>query len=567
MLRLAARPRTRTAQRAGRGRRRPPGALRATTTPCSSGRATCRASSRKRPPPERSPTSWCRRRCATSPRAPLSPPRSTPRSRRRAPSWSICATRPTASLRTSRRSVKALAAKRRWVRLADGSVAELSQRVGAGVRDARHAGLGTGGRLPRHVLGEVASWSELADHDRARRPARRLDAPPARAVTPERHSGGRSGAGRRSAQLPEDRRRVACRFLSELGAGGILADDMGLGRRSRRSRCSVAPRATGRMPSLVVAPTSVAPNWIPLEAERFVPGLKCILLHGLGRHAQYEDVPDADLVVTTYAAAAPRRRAPARHPLPLRDLDRRAADQNHAAATTTTAKSLHARGARASPLTGTSEPGCRLAERRRYESGRHSDLDIDPNPGCSAAGARSTRRYAQRPVVAAPPARADGRPKIDPDLEDAARLPTSLARAAGRLRRTGGGAARCCVRFVRAWATRAQADVESVPAAEDRVRRDRQLTPAQQPARTRRAVTTRAHREAYLDGRRADADGFETSPTAMPLFLLTALAAASIAEDGVPTSDAWSTRGGGNHRPGTHRRRKDRRSTGIRRHS
>ena len=28
--------------------------------------------------------------------------------------------------------------------------------------------------------------------------------------------------------------------------------------------------------------------------ERFVPGLKCILLHGLGRHAQYEDVPDAD---------------------------------------------------------------------------------------------------------------------------------------------------------------------------------------------------------------------------------------------------------------------------------
>ena len=77
-------------------------------------------------------------------------------------------------------------------------------------------------------------------------------------------------------------------FLSRAGLGGVLADDMGLGK-TLQALCGMRGR------TLVVAPTSVLHNWAS-EAERFRPGLKVCVYHGLQRRLDAE----ADLTITTY---------------------------------------------------------------------------------------------------------------------------------------------------------------------------------------------------------------------------------------------------------------------------
>jgi non-specific serine/threonine protein kinase len=52
--------------------------------------------------------------------------------------------------------------------------------------------------------------------------------------------------------------------------------------------------------SLVVCPTSVASNWLA-EAAKFTPGLKVVKLTGSNRDKLYDQIKNADLVVTTYA--------------------------------------------------------------------------------------------------------------------------------------------------------------------------------------------------------------------------------------------------------------------------
>ncbi|MFD1721467.1 SNF2-related protein [Amnibacterium endophyticum] len=98
-------------------------------------------------------------------------------------------------------------------------------------------------------------------------------------------------------------------FLYDSGLGGVLADDMGLGK-TVQSLALVA-RAVERADSegaprprfLVVAPTSVVPNWIT-EAERFVPGLSVAgvteTVRKSGRPLA-DTIGDADLVITSYA--------------------------------------------------------------------------------------------------------------------------------------------------------------------------------------------------------------------------------------------------------------------------
>ena len=58
-------------------------------------------------------------------------------------------------------------------------------------------------------------------------------------------------------------------FLRQVGLGALLADDMGLGK-TVQSLCAVQGR------TLVVAPTSVLPNWAD-EMRRFRPGLRYAL--------------------------------------------------------------------------------------------------------------------------------------------------------------------------------------------------------------------------------------------------------------------------------------------------
>lgn len=87
--------------------------------------------------------------------------------------------------------------------------------------------------------------------------------------------------------------------LSHWGVGACLADDMGLGK-TVQSLALMLLRAK-RGPALVVAPTSVAPNWID-EARRFAPTLNVV--HYLGAPGERQSMLDSlepfDLMVVTY---------------------------------------------------------------------------------------------------------------------------------------------------------------------------------------------------------------------------------------------------------------------------
>lgn len=78
-------------------------------------------------------------------------------------------------------------------------------------------------------------------------------------------------------------------FLRNAGLGALLADDMGLGK-TLQTLCAVRGR------TLVVAPTSVLPNWAA-EVAKFRPSLRCAVYHGPGRVLD----PEADITLTTYA--------------------------------------------------------------------------------------------------------------------------------------------------------------------------------------------------------------------------------------------------------------------------
>ena len=91
-------------------------------------------------------------------------------------------------------------------------------------------------------------------------------------------------------------------FLREYGLGGILADDMGLGKTVQALAHILIEKLAGRLahPVLVVAPTSVVPNW-KAEAARFAPQLRVHLSHGLKRKESFGEMAASDLVLTTYA--------------------------------------------------------------------------------------------------------------------------------------------------------------------------------------------------------------------------------------------------------------------------
>jgi len=90
-------------------------------------------------------------------------------------------------------------------------------------------------------------------------------------------------------------------FLREYNFAGILADDMGLGKTVQTLAHLLLEKEVGRMtqPCLIIAPTSLMGNW-RREAERFTPDLKVLTLQGADRKQYFDQIKEADLVLTTY---------------------------------------------------------------------------------------------------------------------------------------------------------------------------------------------------------------------------------------------------------------------------
>jgi len=78
--------------------------------------------------------------------------------------------------------------------------------------------------------------------------------------------------------------------------GGLLADEMGLGKTVQ----TLAALGVLPGPHLIVCPTSLVWNWHS-EIQRFLPGRTVLLLLGAGREELYDQIPQADFVLTSYA--------------------------------------------------------------------------------------------------------------------------------------------------------------------------------------------------------------------------------------------------------------------------
>lgn len=92
-------------------------------------------------------------------------------------------------------------------------------------------------------------------------------------------------------------------FLARHGLHGILADDMGLGKTLQTLAHILTEKQSGHsrgLPTLVVAPTSVVPNW-RAEVLRFTPDLRILILNGPDRKKYFRSIPHADLVLTSFA--------------------------------------------------------------------------------------------------------------------------------------------------------------------------------------------------------------------------------------------------------------------------
>ena len=89
--------------------------------------------------------------------------------------------------------------------------------------------------------------------------------------------------------------------LAHWGAGAILADEMGLGKTVQTLAVLAHRAAEG--PALVVAPTSVVPNWLA-EAARFTPQLDVKLYRGPARASLLSGLGPGQVLVASYTVVA-----------------------------------------------------------------------------------------------------------------------------------------------------------------------------------------------------------------------------------------------------------------------
>lgn len=135
-------------------------------------------------------------------------------------------------------------------------------------------------------------------------------------------------------------------FLYDFELGGVLADEMGLGKTVQtlaflqRLKDSTDKDKNLNRPALIVAPTSVIRNWW-YEAKRFTPELKLLLLHGPHRKRSFSQIPDHDIVITSYALLRLDRYELSQYEFSYAILDEAQNIKNPQAATTKAAKALN----------------------------------------------------------------------------------------------------------------------------------------------------------------------------------------------------------------------------------
>ncbi|MFQ5709206.1 MAG: SNF2-related protein [bacterium] len=89
-------------------------------------------------------------------------------------------------------------------------------------------------------------------------------------------------------------------FLQEFQFGGCLADDMGLGKTIQALALLLLQKQRRvKEPSLIVTPTSVIFNWLD-EIKRFAPGLRVLNQTGLDRKRTRKSFKQLDVVLTSY---------------------------------------------------------------------------------------------------------------------------------------------------------------------------------------------------------------------------------------------------------------------------
>ena len=109
-------------------------------------------------------------------------------------------------------------------------------------------------------------------------------------------------------EVPESLRQVMRNYqkagfrwlkaLTKLGYGGILADDMGLGKSLQIIALLLSEK---KGTSMIVCPTTLVLNWVN-EFSKFAPELKVLAVSGTGdeRKSLVDEFPQYDVVITSY---------------------------------------------------------------------------------------------------------------------------------------------------------------------------------------------------------------------------------------------------------------------------
>ncbi|MCY1011223.1 SNF2-related protein [Nannocystis pusilla] len=191
---------------------------------------------------------------------------------------------------------------RRWITLADGSVAKLDPQILQPIAEAA-------GAIEFDKKGHAEiSTLELGTLTRL------LGAVPSADVAKEVKRLMENMTGERSAKAPKRAKSLTAKLreyqrsgfawlwqLHENQMTGILADDMGLGKTVQAlALLTKAKEEEGDQPTLIVCPTSVLSVW-KQEVKKWAPSLVLTTWHGAERAENRRMLKKADIVVTTYA--------------------------------------------------------------------------------------------------------------------------------------------------------------------------------------------------------------------------------------------------------------------------